>query len=884
MCQQAEMDRAMAATTEGEHALAGGDLPRAERAFTAALDGLDATMPADRPAAEVVAAAELGLGRIHLRRHDFRAADLRFDRVQRLIPASPAGFYWGGCVAAHHTNFPRADWLLTAALDRDVRMGKAYLQRAFVRVKQRRVDLALADLHEAARYRPADDDTRLLTAALLLCAQDWHRAASVVADVDSTRPEAAAIVGIARHIANLHAAARALASRDRRAARTHLLAVGDERTWRCIAALDQFDGQHAEAARGWARVLADTPSDPLARLGLALCSGSPARTELRDIAADTAAPERVRRAAGQASAALYIRDGEWSAALDVLHTLPDVPWRPTVYAEALYRTDRHDELRRLPRNPWQDVALARSRSTDAANDITGDERARRELALVLRDAGLATALRGDWSTAAALLRRADRAMPGEPDPLDALIRGLGGHRSAAIELLDVAATRAPTDHRITHTQALLLLHALGSGTTSAVGNVSWHRCVGAWTAVSHSEDFWEQWARRAQDRYGRAVPATVIQSVRTTVREFVEHRLPSDGLRTLLRREYDAARMLELLGGLPVGEPQAPRLVCGPLRIAAVGVQRQLSEFLLRPPDDRVDVVAVITRFSVLGLAETQLAAGRPREAARIALDLRCPSCRRTTGDLHLVTIAEPLLCEPDCPEFDRRNPAFAAIPEKHDVLSRASARLAATTLLGIARSDITRNDMDLADARTCWRTAITLANGFGGRADILRVAVDDALGRAKALAGKHDGTDAIAVLDAVLTVIPAPDATERDRVTHILARWLNFRGVQAFNADGPTVGARADLTRAVALGPHLPLPRLNLGMVLYAAAHDALAASDIPQGVQLLRAAITEFEHGLANRPDDPEFTRQLEQARSRLGVVLDRYAGRRSPGEGQV
>jgi cellulose synthase operon protein C len=710
MCPQAETGRATrtnTANTAGEKALARGELSAAEEAFTAAIESLGKNAAQDRATADAAAAAHLGLGRVCLARNDFRAADLRFDQVQRLSPSKPDGYYWGGCVAAHQVNYRRAEWLFSAALDRDAQLGKAYLQRAYVRLRQRQDDLALTDLLTAADYECTDDNARLLTAALLLRNGDRTRAQAFTAEVDPDSPGAAVLRGIARH-------------------------------------------QQATA---------------------------------------------------------------------------------------------HD--------------------------------ARREQALALREAALAAAQQGDWTEAASLLRHRDSVIagiiPGEPDLIEAVIHGLGGDRSKAIDLLGQAAIREPADHRIAHAQAVMQLHTLSAGPTPPE-NMSWQSCIGAWVSVLNSEAFWQEWPQRAQRRYGRAIPANVVQSVRAAVREFIEDRLSTNEMSLLLRRELEAARSLDQLGGLPVGESPGERLVCGPLRIAEVGMHRRLSEFL-KVAETGGDVENVRRQFSHLGLAEVHLAMGRPREATRIALDLRCPSCAQATVPSTPAMISDPLLCEPDCPEFDLRNPAFCALADKHDRLSRSSGELAAGTLLGIARSDITSSDMDLADARKCWRAAVTLATGFGRRAGILRVAVDDALGRAKSLTSKQNWADAIAVLEAVLIVIPASDSAERDRVTHVLALLLNTRGVRRFREDRTRAeSACADLRRAVALSPHLKAPRLNLGVVLRAIAYRALDTGERTEGIGLLREAVDQFELGLAARPGDRELRGEVDGTRADLDIALGR------------
>lgn len=596
---------------------------------------------------DAAARAQIELGRAELAGNRLRAADLRFDQAQRHCPTSPDGFYWAACTAAHAAQDRRAEYLFDATLDLDPGYGKAYLQRGYVRLRQRDADRAAADLLAAAENGVTSDNAGLLSAALTV---------------------------------------------------SH----------------------------------------------------------------------------GNAEQAL------------VLTALPgDVP---------------------VP----VEITLAR-----------------------------------------------------------AVAHAVSGRRTEAADQLARAARKAPSDHRISHAQAVLSLHTLGSTPDDHAG---WRACIGAWVSVLHDEDFWATWRADAQRRYRTPVSTETIDAARSALDEFVEQRLPSDDLALLLRRERAAAALLAGYGGLPGVDPSGKPLVCGPLRIAELGVAHQLSTFLLGLAADH-DVVGLFRQFSEIGLAVAQLAAGRPEAAARAALDLRCPSCARIGNRPPPAIITEPLLCEPDCARFDDRNPAFAACADSYDELARSSAALATRTLLGIARADITTTSMDLIDARRSWRGAVTLAQRFGQREEVLREVADEALGRARVLSRRADRTDAIAVLDAAMDAIPAKDQRERARVSTELAFQLSDRGIRLFNEDAANAQrARADLTRAVSLNPDQPRTRVDLGLVLQRMSYAAFREFDLPESIRLMSEAVEQF-HIAVTKSENPDYQEALDQARRELARMLEEY-----------
>ncbi len=220
------MVAARRARDDGEAHLARGDLVAAERSFGDVLSQLRNGVMGNPASAVVAAAAHIGLGRVLLGRHDPVVAAEEFDSAQRLQPDSWRGYYWAGCAAAHHGDHAGADRSFTEALRRAPGLSRAFVQRAYVRLRQDPTGdpaggAALADLESAARFGALDDDAALVMAALQLRRGRWAQALRSLRDVQAqTRAPVVAVVrGFAleqqgEHLAALAEYQRATACAD----------------------------------------------------------------------------------------------------------------------------------------------------------------------------------------------------------------------------------------------------------------------------------------------------------------------------------------------------------------------------------------------------------------------------------------------------------------------------------------------------------------------------------------------------------------------------------------------------------------------------------------------------------------------------------------------
>ncbi|MGH3941986.1 MAG: hypothetical protein ACRDTG_25870 [Pseudonocardiaceae bacterium] len=500
-------------------------------------------------------------------------------------------------------------------------------------------------------------------------------------------------------------------------------------------------------------------------------------------------------------------------------------------------------------------------------------RARHTLGSLLRKFALAHAQQTRWEPAAALLV-ASRELAGEQAGfalLDAMVCALGNRRGAAIHILTEASRRAPTDHRLTHTLALVQLHTL-SAAQAHPANASWPQCIAAWGAVLHDSAFWESFRIGAERRYRKSVEAAHIESLQRGLRALLERRLPpeaDDGNvvapSVLFWRELGAARVLGRLGGFPLSGPAGPTLVCGPLRVAELGLQRVFGAFVtgIGSPALRR---GVRRWFSQLGLGYYHLTGDRPLDALEALADLRCPHCR--TEGIVSWTVSRPVVCREDCPWFGAHNPAYAASGHGRDCLSDDAMALAVEALLRLGQDCVVAREMDLLQACGHWRHAISCAAWLGEHEEVQRKVADLVLGRARALERHRNLGDAITMLEATCEIT---GAGSRERLEGRLAKLLTIRGITTGNEDPARIDQSIDdLRRAVTVNPHFLHARLNLGKALRIRAITLLKDGKLTEAITRLREAIDHLDEGLGHIPNHAGLVAQRAKATAELDYLV--------------
>jgi tetratricopeptide (TPR) repeat protein len=586
--------------------------------------------------------------------------------------------------------------------------------------------------------------------------------------------------------------------------------------------------------------------------------------------------------------------------------------------------------------------LARRCSAAAGGEGGGDGAARRraEGTLRLRQA-LDLAAAGAWSESAAALAAGRSQGPDLPrfPVLEAAVCLLAGRRRDAIAGLVLAQRRDPHDPGIARLLLLACYHALRQpgdhrlppgpdGPASEESASLLELAVASWVALLHQDRFWTAWLVDRLRRYGEDRPELSAMALRQEVTATIAARIEAVAagsdhggeLAALYQRELAAAEALAGTGGFPFAGRQDEPLVCGPLRLQALGCEQAFGAFLASlPVGGRAAAIRVRDRpgrapdagiapasrqrclepealerlrrsFSRLGLAEALLDLDRPAEAWAALGRLACLECRTAAGagSPTVPAVGWPVVaCAETCPRFDRENPGYAGWREKARRLERDASELAARVQVALGCAGMTAPGGGPEAAATHFRAALRLAAALDRQPQATEGQVVDAvLGRVKALAGKGDADAAIALLEATLAVceetaaapppLPpdaAPEAAPLQELAGRLAELLVQRGL-ASRDSRRWEAAAADLRRAVAWNPHAAGAVLGLASTLGAWAR-RMRPTAPARAIELALEAVQQLAARLPDLAGRPELQESLDGARQAAReLVLGRAA----------
>ena len=564
---------------------------------------------------------------------------------------------------------------------------------------------------------------------------------------------------------------------------------------------------------------------------------------------------------------------ESSGALDPGRSLP---------AERLFRAGRSSELAKLaPSFPevrfWQAGGLARQgkrgEAITALRDLRrqhpGFQPARVALARLQLLIALGRAEQEDWAGAASALAEA-KATGGGLGPASvaaALIFLQAGRRSEAMDAIEEARRCDPADGRLAHALFLVCYHtARGVGAHGLEVGI-WERAIASWAALLRDERFWDGWRKRAWQRYKTEPPRATIAELRRQIEQSVSEFL-DDGLaqtseprrlRVFLRRELRGAELLQSRGGFPLHGQEGPALLCGPLMIRFLKLERAFGDFIASRDARELRIC-----FSSLGGARALLDLERPQEALAALQNLACSRCGEPLASGAQPTPEVPAGCTATCPSFDSLNPGYAGLPGKANALAADALELAVEAHLAVAQLALTASPTDLEAALAGWRGALRLSTRQGREEEVCRKITELALGRVTALEIPARVGEAVALLEAVETVCDG--RTDPDLIGR-LAELLTVRGIEAANdVASRWEDAVNDLRRAVGYNSYSPHAVCNLGTALrgWASVQEDPAAA-----VPLLEEAIQVLEEGVRRFPEPKDIAEELRKAREELASI---------------
>ena len=202
--------------------------------------------------------------------------------------------------------------------------------------------------------------------------------------------------------------------------------------------------------------------------------------------------------------------------------------------------------------------------------------------------------------------------------------------------------------------------------------------------------------------------------------------------------EVKAIRLLKQTKGLPQDRNAGSRIFCGPLMAHQLGLEAQVGQAmrdLPAPPDELSGFLALRRQlvddgesslpdlfdgqarrrlmycFSELGEAFISVDQGEPHKALRMLAESSCPECStRPSSSLSSAAreVAVPQVCDGDCVYFAERNPAYALLADRGEVLFHHAIELGAeydvhpNVIMGILGKKQYLLDRRKGDRRKC--------------------------------------------------------------------------------------------------------------------------------------------------------------------------------------
>ncbi len=285
----------------------------------------------------------------------------------------------------------------------------------------------------------------------------------------------------------------------------------------------------------------------------------------------------------------------------------------------------------------------------------------------------------------------------------------------------------------------------------------------------------------------------------------------------------------------------------------------------------------VLLYFSQLGLAAVCL----DRERPELALSLIESLIPQLGKPLEAQRSPQPagqeglaLAIDDRSPQFKEKNPGYARDPQPGKTFLEHAVQVAITAHMEVAKLSITLDPMNLPKALASWQNALALAKQAHQEEQTHADIQEIILRRATTLDNTHRAADALALLNATISMYPQGSLAKK------LAELLADEGFKAGNDDRWEEAANY-FRRAYALDPLTERIWLNFVSALqevadqayinaqHNAADQAYSAAQLAQQKALLQEALQVLEAALTRDPTHKEAQKQQAEVRMELEIA---------------
>lgn len=425
----------------------------------------------------------------------------------------------------------------------------------------------------------------------------------------------------------------------------------------------------------------------------------------------------------------------------------------------------------------------------------------------------------------------------------------------------------------------------------------WLKVIANWAMVLADEAYWQDWVAGRSQIYETPINPDTAQAARerlwqvlladlTHFDEQAIAQLPYHASLVIqMELETTALRWLKQFAATSSPDEQAIPLG-GPLLLRQLGQEQTLGRFiaaqvqrhgtsenflpLLRSLLGEVDAeeLSPSDRLAQLMLCYSQLGGAliyvqQQQSAAAVGYlrHMQCEACSpladRTTSVEGKQVIK---ICQAECDQFTRNNPAYAALPEAWDRLWADTIKLAIEVCI-LGAGDLAREDApDYAEIRSLWDNALNLAWYDELKEQVRQRIIDSVLVQVAFLEKKRKWSQAAGLLEVATEIV----GTENEVLTMPQITSLSNHAVSLVK-QGDWAGAASALSDAYHLNPLSDRIRNDLLFILEHQADQMAAEKNYEMAREILGEAETILSEVLQTETyaEDQALTGQLENIR---------------------